>query len=140
MSKPKRIIGRVATPIVHQNGGVPILDRKIVDLRDHKPKDQLDELLQSGAQKAAVAEAQAAWAAEYERVAAIGAPQLLTFLLTGASYGPDNVEGFALSVLAAMTAAGYMVVRRSELRGMIEEAVTATREGNPTAFDPQPES
>lgn len=75
------------------------------------------------------------WGKAFEANAEAGAPQLLAFLMSGSVYNADTVYRVAIEILASMRAGGYLILKMTELRGLIEDAVRQVREGKePTAL------
>lgn len=76
------------------------------------------------------------WGKAFEANAEAGAPQLLAFLMSGSVYNADTVYRVAIEILASMRAGGYLILKMTELRGLIEDAVRQVREGKePTALE-----
>lgn len=103
---------------------VPLLGKGVVDLGAMK-RDPLDEAIAKREQQQVIEE----WGKAFEANAEAGAPQLLAFLMAGSVYNADTVYRVALEIIASMRAGGYLILKMTELRGLIEDAVRQVREG-----------
>lgn len=117
---------------------VPLVGKGVVDLSQFKPADPIDDAIAKRHAEQVIEE----WGKAFEANAEAGAPQLLAFLMAGSVYNADSVYRVALEIIASMRAGGYLILKMTELRGLIEDAVRQVREGKePTALggpDDQP--